>query len=130
MKKSFLIALFSIAVSVSSFAQHGHDKAPGDRAAHKTEKLTQELSLSADQSAKVKAIITDHQTKNQELKAKYASATDKSQFHKEAKELREKEESDISYLLTADQKTKYEALKKSHNEGDHHGGGKHHGSGN
>jgi protein CpxP len=123
MKKLLFLNLFVFAFILASSAQ------TTDKVDAKVQKLTTELSLSADQATKVKAIITDRETQTEALKTKYANASDKAQFHQEAKALRDKEESDISKLLNADQKTKYAALKSSH-EGGKHGGGQHGGGGN
>jgi protein CpxP len=84
---------------------------PEQRAEMQTKRLTTQLGLSADQTAKVQAIAL---TENQELEAlrsKYASADSRQGAGQEMKALRDKYETQLKAVLTPEQLTKYNQLR-------------------
>ena len=88
------------------------------------ERLTTELSLTADQQAKIKPLLEAQQTQMQALHADTATA-DKDKREK-FKQIHESTVSQINAVLTPDQQTKYAALQEARKSqrGEHrHGGG-------
>jgi periplasmic protein CpxP/Spy len=122
MKQVILFIAFTLAVSFSSFAQQQNKKqpkTPEERAEHQSQRLTKELSLSADQTSKVKAVLLQKDQQEETIRNKYANATDKKGEHTEMKTLREQKEAELKQIFTPDQFTKYEAMKKQHKENTH-----------
>jgi len=116
--------IFSISlllISLASFAQPS-DKTPQQRAQEKTQRLTSELSLTADQSTKVQNIFLQQETQAAAIKSKYASSDDKSGMRAEMKPIHEQTDNSLKQVLTADQYTKYQAIKEQH-KGEHGGHG-------
>lgn len=128
MKKIFSTVIFSAFIAFTSFAQnqgqhqghqhkdggheHGHEqKTPEQKAENQSQRLTKELSLTADQTTQVKTIILTQEQKAEEIRAKYKTATDKKAEHQEIQDLRTSSEGEIEKVLTADQLTKYKELK-------------------
>jgi periplasmic protein CpxP/Spy len=78
---------------------------PEQHAAH----LQKALGLSDDQTAQVKAIFTDEQTKGQALWQN--TSLSREDRHTQMEALRQDEDTKVQGVLTADQKTKYAALQ-------------------
>jgi periplasmic protein CpxP/Spy len=119
MKQVILLIAFALTVSLSSFAQQQNQKqmkTPEERAEHQSQRLTKELSLSADQTTKVKAVLLQKEQQEEVIKNKYVNATDKKAEHTEMKTLREQKEAELKQIFTPDQFTKYEAMKKQNKE--------------
>lgn len=105
MKKLFaILTLFSL-ISLSTSAQK-KDKTPET----KKEKIKDELGLSTDVAAKVKAIKTDYKTKEKAIEAD--TKLDKKAMKAKKKVLKEERETKILALLTPEQKVKYKELKE------------------
>jgi len=114
--------IFSIGlllISLASFAQQS-DKTPQQKAQEKTQRLTGELSLTADQSTKVQTIFLQQETQAATIRSKYASADDKSGMRAEMKPIHEQTDNSLKQVLTADQYTKYQTIKEQHKS--EHGG--------
>ncbi|MCB2379383.1 DUF4890 domain-containing protein [Hymenobacter sp. BT635] len=93
---------------------------PEERATRRTEKMTKELGLSADQSSRIKQILL---TRDQEMQAlrgqgKPTAAT-RGQMGSQMKANREKYDAQFKQILTAEQYTKYTELAQSRKQ---HGG--------
>jgi protein CpxP len=92
--------------------------------------LTKELSLTADQSAKVKTILDDGQAKMMAERSSSASQEDR---RAKMMEMRNTESANIKAVLTDDQKVKFDALQKQQmdrmREGRGNGGGNGSGAG-
>ena len=88
---------------------------PEQHAAH----LQKALGLSDDQTAQVKAIFTDEQTKGQALWQN--TSLSREDRHTQMEALRQDEDTKVQGVLTADQKTKYAALQAQMR--DHRGNG-------
>jgi Spy/CpxP family protein refolding chaperone len=87
---------------------HGRHANPEQRAQRMTKVLENKLALSADQSAKVNAILLKRVTEMHSLKAKGADRT----ANKEArKAIMVKADADLKAVLTADQQKNYTELK-------------------
>jgi len=110
MKKLLILCSFFL-LTQFAFAQKD-GKSNEEKATHKTEHLTKELNLTAEQQTKVKAIILDKLGKMDVIRAKYASASDKSGMHKEVKVVRDQEDAELKRILTPAQITKYEEAKE------------------
>ena len=124
MKKILSTVIFSAFIAFTSFAQNqgqhqghqhaggGHEqKTPEERAENQSQRLTKELSLTAEQTTQVKAIILNKEQKAEEIRTKYASATDKKAEHQEIQALKTSSDAEIEKVLTADQLTKYKEIK-------------------
>lgn len=79
---------------------------PGRR----TQMMKDRLSLSDDQTTQVKAILEDSQTKMEALRSNSSLAQD--DRRSQMMTIRKAENDKIEALLTADQKTKYEAMQQ------------------
>jgi protein CpxP len=110
MKK--ILMLWSLVMLVQLTFAQGEGKTNEEKATHRTSHMTKELSLSTDQQSKVKAIILDKLGKMDVIRAKYASATDKSGMHQEVKVVRDQEEAELKRILTPAQITKYDEKKE------------------
>jgi Spy/CpxP family protein refolding chaperone len=107
MKKHLAIACLSLLLASGSYAQENNkmngqsehsQMTPDQKAEKRTKYMTEKLSLSADQSAQIKAIIL----KNQGIKQ-----TDQA----EMKKMRMQMDADINNVLNPEQQAKYKALK-------------------
>jgi protein CpxP len=88
---------------------------PEERATRRSEQMTKELGLNADQSGRIKQILL---TRDQEMQAmrgqgKPDGAT-REQMGAQMKANREKYDAQFKEVLTADQYTKYTAMVKDH----------------
>ena len=131
MKKLVAIGLLALTISSSSFAQQKKDpKTSEEKAIHRTEKLTKELSLTPDQATKVKALLLQQDEQVQTIKTKHANDTDKTALKQELLTKREQNEASLKQILTPEQVTQYETLKaqkkEEHKNKGHHKGGKKH----
>jgi hypothetical protein len=112
-----VILVLAVAMStISVFAQDGKPKKNTEqRATMYVKELTTELSLTADQSSKIKAVQLESLTKLDTLKAK-ASAGDKKAVKKEAKATTEAANASIKAILTDAQKEKFDAWVEAKKE--------------
>lgn len=104
--KSFKILLASLLISTSVFSQT--EKTPEERAAVQTEKMTKELSLTAEQIEKVKVINLGIIQKNEGIRTSTMTGEEKKAAHKSNEEARD---SMIKGALTDEQYQKYQVLK-------------------
>lgn len=104
--KTFKIILASLLISASAFGQT--DKTPEERATAQTEKMKNELTLTADQVEKVKVINLGIIEKNEGVRSSTMVAEEKKAAIKSNEEARDKM---MKGVLTVDQFQKYEALK-------------------
>lgn len=115
MKKLILSAVATV-FAISSFAQDGAKvkKTPEEVATKRADKLKTELTLSDEQRSKVYTILLDNTTKVRAVKEKYPN--DKKAAKAEIKPLRETCDASIKSVLTPEQVTKWEQLKKEKKE--------------
>jgi len=136
MKKLFIAAL--LFVGVVSFAQDINQKStrdqrekltPEQRNEKKLQKLTSELSLDKKQQDQVKQLLAERSTKEKKFKdARKDSKTkptdaEREAFKKQMETEKAANDAKMKSILTADQYTKWTALKKEHK--DHKGKGDH-----
>lgn len=125
MKKITFVIVLLLAVSTLAFSQQGQRKSAEERAEMFAKNLTKELALNEEQSSKVKAIQVVSMTKIDEIRAKGMESADKKAMRQEVKAVNETADTQITALLTADQKTKYEEWKvKRAEEMKNRGGGR------
>ena len=100
-----LLVAFVVLATASAFAQPQRMSAE-DR----TKRLTEQLSLSADQAKKVLAI---NKRSEEDMRKIFESAEgDRESMRETMRAHREKVNKEIEALLTAEQKTKFEEIKK------------------
>ncbi len=96
-----------------------------ERAERRASRLTKELSLTPEQTTKVKALFLQQEKEMDSAREKSASATDKSGIRGDMKALHEKHEQELKAILTPEQNTKWEAMQTERKENrQHHGGGR------
>ena len=103
-------------ISVLANAQTRVKKTPEQKAQHITKMLEKKLALSADQSAKVKAIVFKRATQMDSLKNVTASTTDRKQHRGARKQILTGADQELKAVLTADQQKTYAELKASMKE--------------
>jgi Spy/CpxP family protein refolding chaperone len=122
--KKFLLPLLAVvAISFSAAAQTTQPqkgdhprRSPQEMASHQAKRLSKELSLSADQSAKVQQIMA---TRAQEMQALRADASAPRPSREQMQANRAKYDDQLKQVLTPDQFAKYTTLAASR----HHGHG-------
>ena len=87
---------------------------PEERAKRQTEQLSEKLSLTADQKAKVEAIYLEQGPKMRKLRDSLGD--DRVAFRAEMVKTNEQNEAKVAAVLTADQKKAYTAWIKERNE--------------
>jgi protein CpxP len=121
--KKFLLPLFAVvAISFSAAAQTtsapkgDHPRrSPQEMADHQAKRLSKELNLSADQSAKVEQIMTTRAQEMQALRADGSARPSREQMQAN----RAKYDDQLKQVLTPDQFAKYTTLAANR----HHGHG-------
>jgi protein CpxP len=119
--KKFLLPLLAVvAISFSAAAQttppqkgEHHRRSPQEMADHQTKRLGKELSLSADQSAKVQQIMTARAQEMQALRADGSARPSREQMQAN----RAKYDDQLKQVLTPDQFTKYTTLAANRHGG-------------
>ena len=104
--------------SGKGFMAHNHDKGeknPGEKAQHMTGMLQQKLNLSADQTARVNAILLTRATQMDSLKNNLAT-DDKKINHKSRKLIMQKTDEDLKAVFNADQLKAYDQIKSEMKE--------------
>jgi methionine-rich copper-binding protein CopC len=110
-KTAFMMACMSLfmLVSVSSFAQEKmQHKTPEEKAKMMSDKMKTELTLSDEQYQKVQTINLDFANKTSAV----PKDGDKSAWMSKMKECNEARSKSLKEVLTPDQFTKYETIKK------------------
>jgi protein CpxP len=92
---------------------HMHDNArtPEQHADQRAKRLTQQLGLSADQTAKVREIALAQHQEMQTLRGKYAATDTRKGAGQERKAVREKYDAQLKAALSADQYAKYDQMR-------------------
>jgi periplasmic protein CpxP/Spy len=122
MKQIFLI-LSTVLFAVSSFA---HDsakvkKTPEQMAAKRADKLKSELGLSDVQRSSVYSAILEKINQTRQIKQTYKDSANRKGREKAIRSVREQFDSRMNTILTPEQKTKYEALRKQEMDRDDDG---------
>ena len=133
-KPLFLLAALAFASARPSLAQAPasaaqaqtakpgkHHKTPEQSAAHHTAKLAKQLSLTADQQAKVHQIFLAQAQEAEATKAKYPAASQRPALKQAMQASKAKYQTQMQGVLSADQNGKLTAMKQEH----HHKKGAH-----
>ena len=110
MRKSLILFSLLLVTTFYSFAQEKSKKTPEERATSITKKLTEKLSLNADQAAKVKAITLKRTEKIDQVKSKANGDANAKQT--EVKAIKQQWEADLKGILTAVQFETYRKYKE------------------
>ena len=119
MKKLLIICGLLFSVVTFANAQDGQGQGrrggtPEERAKRQTEQLSEKLSLSADQKAKVQAIYLEQGPKMRKLRDSLGDNRDA--IRAAMVKANEQNEAKVAAILTADQKKAYTAWIKERNE--------------
>ncbi|MCB2407848.1 hypothetical protein [Hymenobacter lucidus] len=87
-------------------------KTPEQQADHFTRQLTQKLALSTDQAQRVRQLNLAYQQEQQAAKAKYGTDHKNPAKRQEMKVLRDRFETQLRQVLSADQAAKYAQLRE------------------
>ena len=90
----------------------GSNMTPEQRADMQTQRLSKQLSLSADQTSQVRAIALAENQELQALRSKSAAADSRQGAGQEMRAIREKYDTQLKALLTPEQTTKYNQLRE------------------
>lgn len=129
-KSALLIFLTTVGLAAAQGQpRDGHDFDPTERAARQTERMADELGLSAEQAAKVKDINLKYAEKAKDKHDAKAAEKDKDKAEREA--LRNEHDAELKKVLTKEQAAKWEQNKSERKEGkgDKGGPGGRHGKG-
>ena len=122
--KKFLLPLLALVFSVTAASAQadqsgqmappqgggGYGGTPEQMATRQTERLTQELGLSADQSAKVQQIMLSR-SKDMAAMRGQMQGGDRSQMREQMQASRAKYDEQLKQVLTTDQFTKYSTMQ-------------------
>jgi predicted component of type VI protein secretion system len=89
--------------------QQGNPGTPQERAEQLTASMTQELSLTADQTAKVKEINLSRFNEQREMRQKARASGDREAVREQMQTMRKKYDDQMKAVLTEEQFAKYEA---------------------
>ncbi len=106
-----IVLAFAMMPFAAVYAQKDGGRGNGEQM---VKKLTKELTLTADQQEKLKALFASEKEKATALKT-----ADKATRKTQMEALRSENESQMKSILTADQYTKYIALRKEREEKRH-----------
>lgn len=84
---------------------------PEQRADQQAQRLTKQLSLSTDQTAKVKALALSQQQQRQNMRSQASASTDRQAMMQSMKASRDQYEEQLKGILTSDQYTKYTQMR-------------------
>jgi len=112
MKKILMMITFLAGTAVLAQAQTQKvHKTPEQKAQHRTEALSKQLALSADQSKKVNAIFAKSAASMDSLKAN--KGTNRKANMQSRKAIMANTDANLKTVLNADQQTKYAAIKEN-----------------
>ncbi|SMD42596.1 protein of unknown function [Aquiflexum balticum DSM 16537] len=113
MKKLIMIAAIFMMTYAGAFAQRGQQKemqSPEQRAEKMTAKMTEELGLSEDQKQKIYQINLENAKKRQEQRESMQAEREAKRAEMQAQAKAQNDQ--IEAILTPEQKTKWEEVKK------------------
>jgi protein CpxP len=118
MKKLILVGASVLMMSVMAVAQPGKPskKTPQERAGNQTERLAKELSLTPEQAAKVKEILSSKVTEMDSLRAKKMAGAEKKDVRTDRKAAMEKTDAELKAVLTPEQYAKLKAIQEEKKE--------------
>jgi protein CpxP len=116
--KKLMLGLAALAMAVGAYAQDAtkETRSPEEMANKKADKLKTELSLSDEQRTSVYTALLDRINKTRAIKAKYENSKDKKAMRAEMKGVEESFDAAMKGILSADQYSKWQTLKKEHKD--------------
>jgi len=114
MKVMSVLAL--LLITNIGFAQRGGEGRGAEMVTKMTARLTEKLTLTTDQHSKVSAILTAHRANMKAMREQMKNAPSKEEKIKLRKAAWDKLDTDISAVLTDEQKPKYTAYKQQMRE--------------
>ena len=109
--KKLASILFAILISTVAFGQERGQSSPEERAKRYTDKLTEELDLTAEQQKKFYDMTLAESTANREMRAERMERANR-EANREAMQSRMKErQQKLEAILTPEQLSKYKALR-------------------
>jgi hypothetical protein len=108
--------LVMLLITNIGFAQKGREGRGAEMVTKMTARLTEKLILTADQQSKVSAILTTHQADMKSAREQMKNAPSKEEKMKLRKAAWDKLDTDITAVLTDEQKPKYAAYKQQMKE--------------
>ena len=126
--KKLLLPLLALALSATAAAAQTTPgpadtrpaRTPEEMATRQTEALTKQLTLSADQSAKVQQIMLDRDREMLTMRGQAPAGADRSQLREQMQASRAKYDGQLKQVLTPEQFIAYTALQANRR---HHGFG-------
>ena len=109
MKNVLLFSAIMIAPLAMAQGEHHKHKDPTERAEARTARMTEELSLTADQAEKVKQINQQHAEKMQVL---HGQELPKEEKKAKMKEIKDQHRDELRSVLTKEQIARMDELKK------------------
>lgn len=106
--KNLVMMIGLLLIGTATYAQRTADTTPEMRAQRQTKRLSEQLTLDADQEKKIYALELTRAQKMSEMREAQDQSQDARQRMKSANEDYQK---NLTELLTADQKTKYSAMQ-------------------
>ncbi len=118
--KKIILSLVAAVFAVSSFAADTAKvkKTPEQVAAKRADKLKTELGLTDEQRSKVYNAVLEKINKTKEIKQRYKDSSNRKGRDKEIKAVKANFETTMNSILSPEQKTKYEAIKKKDKDDD------------
>lgn len=136
LKRSLLVwtlACFFVAISTAAFSQDNapsDQQAPGGEGMHhghmrmdpakRTEMLTKQLNLTAEQQPKVLSILKDEQSQMEKLHSDSSLSQD--DRHSKMMDIHKSSNDQVRALLDSDQQKKFDAMQSKHEQWGHHEG--------
>ncbi len=114
-----LIIPLAFCLLITSFMQaQRRGGSPEERAQKQTERMTEALTLSTAQTAKIQEINLKYSKLGKEArdKARQSDSVDREAMRESMMSLHEKKKAELKLVLTADQFTKYEQLEAERKE--------------
>ena len=115
MKKIFMIALvaiFTMGMSINAQQRQGQGR-QGMTPADRVERLAQQITLSADEKAKVLELFEKQQKRNQEAFAAASAAGNNQSFNREAwQEQQKADDADLEAIIGKEKMAQYQKIRE------------------
>lgn len=105
-----------LTITAPALAQQKPGKTATERATRRTEVMTRDLSLSADQQAKVQALNNQFATQVDELRPSAAERTARQERRQKAQQARADYDAQLKAVLTPEQYANYQAQQQKRRE--------------
>ncbi len=116
--KKIILGLVAVVMATGAYA---HDsarvkKSPEEMANKKADKLKVELSLTDEQRTQVYTAVLDKINKSKTIREKYQGGKDKNAMRAEMKTVKENFDAKMKTILSADQYSKWQDIRKQQKE--------------